>query len=163
MNQPVKIAYLEISARQSAKTTRLAEFGKAVVAQGKQAILVCNPPLAAYFRKQFPWMTVVGNEKHLVNISPENAVWFYDDFDFLKSVVIRPGAYYATTARYLRVAGEPVAENDVLMQLLDANGYRHERYLMPSWLSNYGEHLRNCRLELSPSQFRLSMLGEFLT
>ncbi len=161
MTQAVKIAYLEISGRMTGKTTRLAERGKEVVAQGKKAILVCHPPLVSYFRRKFPWMTVVAREQQLpIGVNPETAVWFYDEFDFLKSVVVRPGAYYATTASHLRVAGEPAAEDDVLMQLLKANGNKYERHLLPAFQQGL---IRECRREMSQEQFRLSMLGEFLS
>ncbi len=157
MNKPIQIAYLEISGRMTGKTPRLAEIGKEVVAQGKHAILECHPPLASYFRRQFPWMTVVSNGRPLPAwINPDNAVWFYDEFDWLKSVVVRPGAYYSSTARYLRIAGEPVAEDDVLMQLLESNGNKCVTHL------NH-DSMRHWRVEMPPEQFRLNALGAFLS
>lgn len=160
MSKPVQIAYLEISGRQTGKSHRLAEQGKAVVAQGKHAILVCSPSLAPYFRRLFPWMVVVSDSQRLpVGVNPDTAVWFYDEFDWLKSVAVRPGAYYSSTARYLRVAGEPAAEDDVLMQLLEANGNKCETHLTTI---NH-DAMRYWRLEMSPEQFRLNALGAFLS
>lgn len=86
----------------------------------------------------------------------KDAVWFYDEFDWLKSTVIREGGYYATTAARLRALDDSRSESDLLLQLVQANGHRHERYL---WSFSMGQH----RQAMPADHFRMSMLGEFLS
>ena len=80
---------------------------------------------------------------------------------FLKSTKLRDGAYYATTARRFRELGADNPENDLLLELIEANGNRFERHfwffgLRPdSWFTDG-------RTFHSDEQFRLSFIGEFL-
>lgn len=155
-----RIAYLEISPRQTGKTTRLAKMACELVAQGKQVVFVVNSPRAAKeWGQRHPELLVIADGQPLPRgIDPDQAVWFYDEFDWLKSVVVREGGYYATTAARLRVAGELPAKDDVLMQLLKANGQQHVRHLLPPYLR---EFIRDHRDYMSGDDFRMSMLGEF--
>ncbi|ANY90446.1 hypothetical protein [Pseudomonas putida] len=155
-----RIAYLEISPRQTGKTTRLAKMACELVAQGKQVVFVVHSPRAAKeWGQRHPELLVIADGQPLPRwIDPDQAVWFYDEFDWLKSVVVREGAYYATTAARLRVAGEPPAEGDVLMQLLEANGQQHVRHF---WPFDVDDFVSENRRFMSAECFRLCMLGEF--
>ncbi|BAP43923.1 putative uncharacterized protein [Pseudomonas sp. StFLB209] len=161
----VKIAYLEISGRMTGKTERLAEMASELAAQGRTVIFVVWSPRAVLdLGCRHPGLLVIADGQPLpAGVDPETAVWFYDEFDYLKSAVVRPGAYYSTTPRYLRVAGEPAADKDVLLQLLEANGYRYDRYVMPPYISSDGQFYREHRLNRTPEQFRMHMFGEFLS
>lgn len=160
MSKPVKIAHLEISPRMTGKTTRLCALANDLSANGQTVIYVCIPHLALGLREHMPNVTVLADGQPVPDgIDVANAIWFYDEFDLLTSTVIRDGAYYATTAARLRQAGAP-APGDILMALVKANGNRHERHLLPAFL---WEFIRDHRPIMSPDDFRLSMLGEFLS
>lgn len=160
MTQPVKIAYLEISPRMTGKTTRLCKFANNIAATGKPVIYICQPPLVEGLRREMPGVTVLADGEPVPEgIDVTNAVWFYDEFDWLASTIIRDGGYYATTAKKLRNAGTPLY-GDILMGLLKANGNRHERHYMPSFL---WEFVCDNRAVMPPETFRMSMLGEFLS
>lgn len=158
MTQPKKIAYLEISPRQTGKTQRLVGMARELSAHAAPVVFVCIPGFVQELQAAMPNVTVLADGQPLpLDIDEQRAVWFYDEFDWLKSTVIRAGGYYATTAARLRQAGAPI-EGDILMGLLEANGERHERHLLPSY---HWAHIRNHREWMSPAAFRLSMLGEF--
>lgn len=161
MSRSVKIAYLEISPRQTGKTTRLAKMACELVDQGEQVVFVMpNHSLVKEWSQRHPVLTVIADGQQLPpDIDPDLAVWFYDEFDWLKSTVIREGAYYATTAARLRVLGRDGPENDLLLQLIQANGQRHDRHLWPFDMSDC---IRESRQMMSTDCFRRSMLGEFL-
>lgn len=155
-----RIAYLEISPRQTGKTTRLAKMACELVAQGKQVVFVVHSPRAAKeWGQRHPELLVIADDQPLPRgIDPSQVVWFYDEFDWLKSVVVREGAYYATTAARLREAGKPPVEGDVLMQLLEANGQQHVRHF---WPFDVTDCVNESRQGMSAECFRRSMLGEF--
>ncbi|MBX8542469.1 hypothetical protein K5D41_22585 [Pseudomonas cichorii] len=159
----VKIAYLEISGRLTGKTTRLAEKASELAMQGPTVIFVVpHLGLVSELSFRYPGLVVVHDGQALPeDVDAETAVWFYDEFDYLKSVVVRPGAFYATTPRYLRDAESDDAGSDVLLQLLEANGYQHARYVMPSDISGAGNFYRENRHCWSPEQFRMHVLGAF--
>ena len=154
-----KIAYLEISPRLTGKTTRLAKMACDLAAQGKQVVFVMhNSMLAKEWGQRHPELLVVADGQALpAGIDPDQMVWIYDEFDWLKSAVVREGAYYATTAASLRAAGEP-AGDDLLLQLLEVNGQRHERHL---WAFDASDFIRESRYHMSAECFRRSVLGEF--
>ena len=162
MSLVVKIAYLEISPRMTGKTTRLAGMASDLVAQGKQVVFVMtNRELVKEWSQRYPSLTVIlDGQEPPAEIDPDLAVWFYDEFDWLKSTVVREGAYYATTAASLRVLGRDRPENDLLMRLVQAYGDRHERCL---WSFEVSDFVSANRTSMSADCFRRSMLGEFLS
>lgn len=155
------IAYLEISPRQTGKTTRLIRFANELKDQGRTVIFVS--PMAKHVRRLMPGVIVLSDGERLpCTIDLLNAVWFYDEFDWLKSTKIRAGAYYATTAKKVRQLGVDTPENDLLLRLIELNDLHFQRHfwffgLKPdSWLTE-------CRATYSPEEFRVFMLGEFLS
>ncbi|CAI8979942.1 Zonular occludens toxin [Pseudomonas sp. IT-P100] len=155
----MKIAYLEISPRLTGKTQRLVSLANDLSTQAAPVVFVCIPGLVQRLQAAMPNVIVLADSQPLPpGVNAQKAVWFYDEFDWLKSTVIREGGYYATTAARLREAGSPI-EGDILMGLLEANGQRHERHFMPAYQQ---EFVRDHRAMMSPRDFRLSMLGEFL-
>ena len=162
MSQPVTIAYLEISPRQTGKTTRLAKMACALVEAGKSVVFVVhNRRFASELSQRYSGLTVISDGQRLPpEIDPNLAVWFYDEFDFLKSTAIREGAYYATTAARLRVPGRDGPDNDMLMQLVKANGNHHERHL---WALDMSDFISESRHLMTAECFRRSVLGEFLS
>lgn len=155
------IAYLEISPRQTGKTTRLIQFANELKDQGRTVIFVS--PMAKHVRRLMPGVIVLSDgESPPCNIDLLNAVWFYDEFDWLKSTKIRAVAYYATTAKKVRQLGVDTPENDLLLRLIELNDLHFQRHfwffgLKPdSWLTE-------CRATYSPEEFRVFMLGEFLS
>ncbi|WP_256806003.1 hypothetical protein [Pseudomonas kurunegalensis] len=161
MSKPVKIAYLEISPRQSGKTTRLAEMACDLVDQGRTVIFVVPRRANVNFLVRIhPRLIVLEDGKRLpTDVNPDDAVWFFDEFDYMKSTVVREGAYYATSPARVRVIGESPAPDDVLMQLLEVNGQRHARNYGPDYMR---EFYQECRLNMAPADFRLSILAEFM-
>lgn len=61
MSLPVKIAYLEISPRQTGKTMRLCKFANDLSATGQVVIYVCPPGLAPGLRVEMPNVTVLAD------------------------------------------------------------------------------------------------------
>lgn len=160
MNSLPKISYLEISPRMTGKTSRLCAFANDLATTGVTVIFVCAPQLAPGLRKVMPDVTVLADGQPVPDtVNETNATWIYDDFDWLKSTRIRDGGYYATTAARTRQAGVP-SPGDVLMGLIEANGNRHERHFLPSC---FGGFIREHRATMSAEDFRLGMLGEFLS
>ncbi|NHN70584.1 hypothetical protein G7W60_22345 [Pseudomonas fluorescens] len=160
MSNPSKIAYLEISPRMTGKTSRLCALANDLATAGGTVIFVCLPQLAPGLRDVMPGVTVLADGQPVPdNVDVTDATWLYDDFDWLKSTQIRNGAYYATTAARTRQLGVP-APNDLLMELMEANGYRHVRHFLPAHLWKF---VREHRVLMSAEDFRLGMLGEFLS
>lgn len=155
-----KIAYLEISPRQTGKTARMIGFANQLKSEGKTVIFVT--PVAESVRSQLPGVIVLTDEEALLDeIDLSEAVWFYDEFEWLKSTEIRAGAYYATTPKFVRELGVDTPDNDLLLRLIEVNGAQFQRHfwffgLKPdSWFTH-------CRAIYTPEEFRLFMLGEFL-
>ena len=157
-----RIAYLEISPRQTGKTTRLVKMARELIASGKQVVFVTLRGNVRWISNELPLAIVLDGRmpvsNDLVGVVLPDAVWFYDEFDYLTVVALREGAYYATTAARLRVLGDE-QEDDILLQLLKANGNRHERYL---WWFDAVDYVRLNREHMSAEQFSLGMRGEFL-
>jgi hypothetical protein len=154
-----RIAYLEISPRITGKTTRMVERARAVHAAGQQVVFVVpNGGLAKHLATLLPGIDVVA-DKDVPRIEQlhGSSTWFYDEFDWIKATRLREGAYYATTPRYARRLDEPPQPGDVLGSLLEANGDRFERHLVPFFMP---EVLQAARAELTPQAFRLLHLGE---
>ncbi|QLG95757.1 hypothetical protein HZF02_29275 [Pseudomonas yamanorum] len=161
MTTCTEIAYLEISPRMTGKTTRLCNLAKAAAINGKPVVFVCAPQLVHWLPVQMPGVTVVADGSPLPShMHADRCTWFYDEFDRLKSVKLRAGGYYSTTAARLRILGEDLPENDILMRLIQAHGNRHERHL---WTFDYRDFVGPHRQTMSPEDFRLNMLGEFLS
>lgn len=156
----VKIAYLEISGRQTGKTTRLVKIANALIAQGKTVIFVT--PLEKHVRGLLPGVVVLSDgENPPDQVDQDQAVWIYDEFDWLKSTSVRNGAYYATTAKRTRELGIDTPENDLLMRLLELNGLYFQRHFWPFGL-NADDWFNEVRASYSPEEYRAMVLGEFL-
>ncbi|WP_053157270.1 hypothetical protein [Pseudomonas protegens] len=156
----VKIAYLEISGRQTGKTTRLVKFANELTAQGKTVIFVT--PLAKHVRGLLPGVVVLSDgENPPDEVDQDQAVWIYDEFDWLTSTRVRNGAYYATTAKRTRELGVDTPANDLLMLLLHLNGRHLQRHFWPFvWSAeDWFKEVRSC---YSTEQYRAWFLGEFL-
>ncbi len=157
----LKIAYLDISPRMTGKTARLVKIAKRLKSEGETVIFVTYLALVQDMRRQMPGVIVLADgEPPPVGVDLSNAIWFYDEFDWQTSTEIREGGYYATTAQRVRKLGVDTPENDLLMQLLEANGLRFERHFWPFGLND--DWLADVRAEYTPEQFRVLFLGEFL-
>ena len=155
------IAYLDISPRMTGKTARLIKLANKLSAGEQPVVYVAFPGLVKGLREQMPDVTVLADGARLPDsIDQVKAIWFYDEFDWLKSTQIRQGGYYATTAQRVRTLGVDNPDNDLLMRLLEANGFRFERHFWPFGLDD--EWLATVRAEYTPEQFRAMFLGEFL-
>lgn len=122
------VGYLEVSARQTGKTSRLVQAAtEAHFLHGKTVIIVS--PCANVIKELAPFAAIVvkTEEAALEAIQRrrgriDDYAWFYDEFDFLKgNVSVRPDAYYTTTAAYLRrvyAMTEEEIKEDVLLQLV---------------------------------------------
>lgn len=155
------IAYLDISPRQTGKTARLIKLANQLSASEHAVVYVASKGLVNGLREQMPHVTVLADGARLPDsIDPLKAIWFYDEFDWLKSTQLRQGGYYATTAQRIRTLGVDNPDNDLLMRLLEANGFRFERHFWPFGLDD--EWLATLRAEFTPEKFRVLFLGEFL-
>jgi hypothetical protein len=156
----MKIAYLEISPRLTGKTTRLCVLAQGVLAQGKTVIFVCVQSAVPYVTSLLPGAVILADGCPVPDdVSLTDAVWFYDEFDWLKTTVVREGAYYASTAARLRALDVDTPESDLLLRLIQTYGNRHERHL---WPFDVADSVRQHRPTMSPACFRMSMLGEYL-
>ncbi|EPG6645813.1 hypothetical protein AO946_23390 [Pseudomonas aeruginosa] len=154
------IACLDISPRQTGKTTRLIKLASKLLTMGATVRFVCSRGMKAEVQRQLPGAIVLADGEPLPRgHDPERGVWFYDEFDWLESVVLRDGAYYATTPRFIRKLGEHTPENDLLMRLVEANGNWYQRH---TWPFDMSDTLKEARQLHSPSEFRRLYLGEFL-
>lgn len=153
------IAYLDISPRQTGKTTRLIERARVLLEAGTLVRFVCSPGMREYIAPQLPGALVIEDgEPFPKGHDPDAGVWFYDEFDWLKSTQVREGGYYATTARFVRKLGEASADSDVLLQLIQAAGGKFERFY---WPYDMGEMLAAVRKLHTAEEFRLLYLSEF--
>lgn len=154
-----RIAYLEISPRQTGKTTRLIEMAQQKLAEGFPVRFVTFAGMEKEIQAQLPGALVLADGEQLPRGESEDGVWFYDEFDWLKHAELREGGYYATTPQFLRSPGIKHPADDLLPSLLEANGYCYQRCF---WPFDMGELLDEARLQRTPDEFRMLYLGEFL-
>ena len=129
--------YLEISGRQSGKGERLIEAVEKHVEAGGVALVVVFDSMTDHMREKLPDNSVVVIPEHLMHsklvtgLEPQlkNVRWFYDEFDWLKNVPVKEGAYYCPTASYLRKR-DANPEGDTLLTLVNKLGQPSLR--MPS-------------------------------
>lgn len=154
----MKIAYLDLSPRQTGKTTRLIELARKLLESGTPVRFVCVPGMKDDIESQLPGAIVLADGEPFPDAhDPEVGVWFYDEFDWLKSTQVREGGYYASTARFVRRLGEASIEDDTLLQLIEAAGGHFERFY---WPFDMGACLTEARQTHTAEQFRLLYLGE---
>lgn len=155
-----KIAYLEISGRQTGKTTRLVKIANDLTAQGETVFFVT--PQAEDLRGRLQGVVVLSDRQAPPdNVDQERAIWIYDEFDWLKSAKIRNGGYYATTASRIRDLRVDTPETDLLLQLIELNGGSYQRHLLTPGVID--EAYFNEASELyTHEQYRQMVLGEFL-
>ena len=147
-----RIAYLEISPRQTGKTERLIRFARCLCFNTtKSAKAEVQARLSGA-------LVLAEGEKFPASENTADYVWFYDEFDWLNSVKVRHGAFYATTPRFIRKAGKHTPDNDLLMRLVQ-NARKVQRNFWPSDMSNLLDEARQLH---SSEEFRLLYMGEFL-
>lgn len=131
--------YLEISGRQSGKTQRLiaavenhaASNGMAVLVVGDGMLDVVKGRLAQVRGPEerppvliisYSWMSSeVAELLKILEPYLPSPRWFFDEFDWHDGVPVKDGAYYCTTARYLRNQ-DASAEGDTLLTLVEKLG-----------------------------------------
>ncbi|TWC36688.1 hypothetical protein FBY02_103224 [Pseudomonas sp. SJZ078] len=157
---PPRIAHLEISPRQTGKTERLIQRAKPYLVAGRKVCFVTSKGLVEDMRRRLPGAVILEDGKDVpCDEDAENAIWFYDEFDWLNSTRIRADAFYATTPRFQRTVGVHTSENDLLLRLIEANNRYFCRY---TWQIHMSDILEEARASHSPEEFRLLYLGEFL-
>lgn len=151
---------LEISPRMTGKTARLIAKARCHLDKDDLVRVVCSKGNKAWIAQKLPGALVVSDGQRLPSdINVDAGVWFYDEFDWLKSATLRPNAYYSTTPRFTRKLGAEPGE-DLLLQLVQANGCRHDRYF---WGWDASEFIQaNREICASDEEFRRLCLGEFL-
>lgn len=155
-----QISYLDISPRQTGKTTRLVKIAREHLERQQRVCFVTVEGMKEQIQTALPRALVLADgEAFPEGENPAASVWFYDEFDWLQSTELREGGYYATTPQFMRKLGEHTPENDLLMRLLQANGERFERHYWPFYMA---ELLRTARAGHSEDEFRRLYLGEFL-
>lgn len=154
-----RIAYLEISPRQTGKTTRLIAFAQQKLSQGLPVRFVTFREMKKEVQAQLPGAIVLADGEPLPRGEPGEGVWFYDEFDWLKYAELREGAYYSTTAQHLRKAGADHPVDDLLAALIEAANYTYQRCF---WPFDMAELLNEARQLHGPEEFRRLYLGEFL-
>lgn len=154
----IKIAYLDISPRQTGKTTRLVKLAQEQLERGQEVCFVTQKGLKSYAKRALPGALVLADtEPFPVGLDSDEHTWFYDEFDWLRNVQVRQGGYYATTARFARKLGEGSAQDDILLQLIQAAGGRFERFYWPFEME---DGIREARAIYSPDEFRRLYLCE---
>ncbi|WMN19832.1 hypothetical protein QL104_10595 [Pseudomonas piscis] len=155
-----KVAYLEISGRLTGKTTRLVKFANELTAQGETVIFVT--PQAKDLLGYLPGVVVLSDRQAPPHdVDQEQAIWIYDEFDWLKSTKVRDGGYYATTASRVRDLRIDTPETDLLMQLIELNGGSYQRHLLTSGVIDEA-YYEEARAACTDEQYRQLILGEFL-
>ncbi|WP_431482113.1 hypothetical protein [Pseudomonas gorinensis] len=153
-----KIAYLDISPRMTGKTARLVKLAQAQLDLGRKVCFVTIRGVVPEIQKVLPHALVVEDGKPFpAGLNADAYTWFYDEFDWLKNVKVRPGGYYATTARFLRKLGDCSSKDDTLLQLIQAAGGRFERFY---WPSDAEVDVKEWRAFYAPDDFRRLCLGE---
>ncbi|WP_236187173.1 hypothetical protein [Pseudomonas protegens] len=156
----IKIAYLEISGRLTGKTTRLVKFANELTAQGEMVIFVTLQ--AEDLRDRLPGVVVLSDHQAPPDdVDQEQAIWIYDEFDWLKSAKVRNGGYYATTASRVRDLGIDTPETDLLLQLIELNGGSYQRHLLTPGVIDEA-HYEEARAVYTDEQYRQLILGDFL-
>lgn len=148
---------LEISPRQTGKTSRLIMKAREHLANGVKVRVVCSKGLENFFQDRLPGAHVYWDLQELPEDEPDDGVWFYDEFEWLKSAVLRSNAYYFSSPRFTRKLGSAPGD-DLLLQLLHASGGHFDRHY---WGNDMAELLDEARLSYSPEEFRRLYLGEF--
>lgn len=155
-----KIAYLEISGRQTGKTTRLVKIANDLTAQGETVIFVT--PQTEDLHGRLPGVVVLSDRQAPPDdVDQEQAIWIYDEFDWLKSAKVRNGGYYATTASRVRDLRIDTPETDLLLQLIELNGGSYQRHLLTPGVIDEA-HYEEARAVYTDEQYRQLILGEFL-
>ncbi|MBF0638768.1 hypothetical protein [Pseudomonas protegens] len=155
-----KIAYLEISGRQTGKTARLVKIANDLTAQGETVIFVT--PQAEGLLGRLPGVVVLSDHQAPPDdLDQEQAIWIYDEFDWLKSAKVRNGGYYATTASRVRDLGIDTSETDLLLQLIELYGGSYLRHLLTPGVIDEA-YYEEARAAYTDEQYRQLILGEFL-
>ncbi|MEN5255234.1 hypothetical protein [Pseudomonas protegens] len=155
-----KIAYLEISGRQTGKTTRLVKIANDLTAQGETVIFVT--PQAEDLHGRLVGVVVLSDHQAPPDeVDQEQAIWIYDEFDWLKSAKVRNGGYYATTASRVRDLRIDTPETDLLLQLIELNGGSYQRHLLTPGVIDEA-YYEEARAIYTAEQYRQMVLGEFL-
>jgi hypothetical protein len=156
----VKIAYLEISGRLTGKTARLVKFANELTAQGETVVFVTSQ--AKDLRGRLPGVVVLSDRQAPPDeVDQEQAIWIYDEFDWLKSAKVRNGGYYATTASRVRDLGTDTPETDLLLQLIELNDGSYQRHLLTPGVIDEA-YYEEARVAYTAEQYRQLILGEFL-
>ncbi len=155
----IAIAYLDISPRQTGKTSRLIERARALLDENQRVCFVTSKGMKREAQQALPRALVLADgDPFPPGENPAAFVSFYDEFDWLEAVEVRSGAYYATTPRFLRRLGEASPGSDVLLRLIEAAGGHFERFY---WPFEMGETIREARVVHTDEEFRKLYLGEF--
>ncbi|MBB1614229.1 hypothetical protein A9978_17410 [Pseudomonas sp. UMC65] len=155
-----KIAYLEISGRLTGKTSRLVKFANELTAQGETVIFVTRK--AKNLHGRLPGVVVLSDRQAPPDdVDQEQAIWIYDEFDWLKSAKVRNSGYYATTASRVRDLGIDTPETDLLLQLIELNGGSYQRHLLTPGVIDEA-YFNEARAIYTDEQYRQMVLGEFL-
>lgn len=121
------LGHLEISGRQTGKTTRLAKWASVAGITWPVTIVIGENWDTGDFRRQFK---IPGGRVRIIteNNLPQDereyddGIWCFDEFDwFARPVPVIKNGYYCTTPRFLR---EPAAkpDEDPLLQLIRLHG-----------------------------------------
>jgi hypothetical protein len=152
-----RIGSLEISGRMTGKTTRLLARARDLADQGKSVVFVTCLYRHLPRRKG---ITFQGSGLMGRHTDPD-AIWFFDEFEWLKGVTLREGAHYATTPKRLRDLSRDTPDNDLLLALIDANGGGHVRH---PFLTGDRELGHNFRASFPDDDtFRREIYGEYLS
>lgn len=155
-----KIAYLNISPRQTGKTERLVRFAKCYLGTRKKVCFNTLAGMKAEMQARLPGALVLADgEVFPASENPADYFWFYDEFDWMESTAYRAGAFYATTPRFIREMGKHTPDNDLLLRLVQ-NAGKFERHY---WPFDMCTTLLEARQFHTPEEFRLFYLGEFLS
>jgi len=165
--------YLEISARRTGKTRRLAEAVKKHLKDGGEAIVVA-PWLQRCDSMDLPrkepnlfilsdWHLKTCPPEKLKAIKLDNPRWFFDEFDFFENLRphIAEGGYYVTTPRFTRKIWEMTEDQikaDVLLSLLKLNKGQYAAHTWDFWDS---ESLLGMGSALSGMTRKTEILGQF--
>lgn len=168
--------HLEISPRQTGKTTRLVKVAQQWADAGNFAVIVTpNAAMASHIKQYVNEVKHVGEitftvPSQLAEMKPDlihdpKVRLFFDEFDFIKSEIpILSTGYYVTTPNRMRTDVDWLNwESDTLLQLLVANNFRYEAVSIMSAFKGKGiEDFRSVVRQSHKDKVSVELGGQFM-
>jgi thymidine kinase len=146
--------YLEISPRQTGKTTRLVQAATDWINKNlENHAIICTVNNSAKKHVQYLINIYLINNHRIKVITQHESItylknlkWFYDEFDHFEKknlLIIDETGYYVTTPKFIR---NEIKSDDLLMNLLKTKNGEYERYERDKTLLDFWEFDKELQL-----------------